>query len=125
MPFPAAIEGRSFARHWSPIHLDFAVEDLARSTAEITRLGGSVEGRECFRDFDPGKVIVPRETDARVTCDDSELARYVAALPLKHAVDRLSGKFVEDRKFMDDVLVDLSCYDGCVVEELEDFEVGG
>jgi predicted enzyme related to lactoylglutathione lyase len=46
MPFPAAIEGRSFARHWSPIHLDFAVEDLARSTAEITRLGGSVEGRE-------------------------------------------------------------------------------
>ena len=46
MPFPAAIEGRSFARHWTPIHLDFAVEDLARSTAEITRLGGSVENRE-------------------------------------------------------------------------------
>src|SRR3954467_10766484 len=46
VPFPVAIEGRSFARHWTPIHLDFAVEDLARSTAEITRLGGSVEDRE-------------------------------------------------------------------------------
>ena len=44
--FLAATEGRSFARHWTPIHLDFAVEDLARSTAEITRLGGSVEDRE-------------------------------------------------------------------------------
>lgn len=46
MPFPAAIEGRSFARHGTPVHLDFEVEDLARSTAEITRLGGSVEDRE-------------------------------------------------------------------------------
>ena len=46
MPFLAATEGRSFARHWTPVHLDFSVEDVERSTSEITRLGGVVEGRE-------------------------------------------------------------------------------
>ena len=46
MPFPAATEGRSFARHWTPVHLDFSVEDVGRATAEITRLGGTVEGQE-------------------------------------------------------------------------------
>jgi predicted enzyme related to lactoylglutathione lyase len=46
MPFPAASEGRSFARHWTPVHLDFSAEDVERSTSEITRLGGIVEGEE-------------------------------------------------------------------------------
>jgi predicted enzyme related to lactoylglutathione lyase len=46
MPFPAATEGRSFARHWTPVHLDFSVEDVERSTSEIVRLGGTVEGQE-------------------------------------------------------------------------------
>jgi predicted enzyme related to lactoylglutathione lyase len=46
MPFPAATEGRSFARHWTPVHLDFSVDDVELTTAEITRLGGTVEGRE-------------------------------------------------------------------------------
>ena len=46
MPFPASTDPRSFARHWTPVHLDFVVEDLARATAGITKLGGSVEGRE-------------------------------------------------------------------------------
>jgi predicted enzyme related to lactoylglutathione lyase len=46
MPFPAAAEGRSFARHWTPVHLDFSVEDIERSTSEIARLGGVVDGQE-------------------------------------------------------------------------------
>ena len=46
MPFPAAAEGRSFARHWTPVHLDFSVEAVERSTSEITKLGGIVEGQE-------------------------------------------------------------------------------
>ena len=46
MPFLAATEGRSFARHWTPVHLDFSVEDVGRCTSEITRLGGIVEGQE-------------------------------------------------------------------------------
>jgi len=29
-PFLAATEGRSFARHWTPVHLDFSVEDVGR-----------------------------------------------------------------------------------------------
>ena len=45
-PSPAATEPRSFARHWTPVHLDFVVEDLARSTAGIIKLGGRIEGRE-------------------------------------------------------------------------------
>jgi catechol 2,3-dioxygenase-like lactoylglutathione lyase family enzyme len=43
MPFLAATEGRAFARHWTPVHLDFSVEDVGRTTSEITRLGGIVE----------------------------------------------------------------------------------
>jgi predicted enzyme related to lactoylglutathione lyase len=45
-PFRAATEGRSFARHWTPVHLDFSVEDVGWSTSEITRLGGLVEDQE-------------------------------------------------------------------------------
>ena len=45
-PFRAATEGRSFARHWTPVHLDFSVADVGRSTSEISRLGGVVEGQE-------------------------------------------------------------------------------
>lgn len=45
MPFVAATEGRSFARHWTPVHLDFVVEDVGQATSEITRLGGVVEAR--------------------------------------------------------------------------------
>ena len=46
MPFLAATEGRSFARHWTPVHLDFSVGDVAPSTWEIAGLGGIVEGQE-------------------------------------------------------------------------------
>lgn len=46
LPFPAATEGRSFARHWTPVHLDITVDDVERSTSEIVRLGGTVEGQE-------------------------------------------------------------------------------
>ena len=45
-PFLVATEGRSFTRHWTPVHLDFSVDDVERSTSEIARLGGIVEGQE-------------------------------------------------------------------------------
>src|SRR3954463_13951207 len=71
MPFLAATEGRSFARHWTPVHLDFSVEDVGRSTSEITRLGGIVEGQESGawgsltpfpKPFGNGFCLVPTRT---------------------------------------------------------------
>lgn len=35
---------RSYARHWTPVHLDFDVEDVDAVASEVVRLGGSVEG---------------------------------------------------------------------------------
>lgn len=46
MPFDGATEGRSFARHWTPVHLDFAVADAEQAMSAITNLGGTVESRE-------------------------------------------------------------------------------
>ncbi len=37
---------RSFERHWTPIHLDFASDDVEKSVAHVLALGGKVEGQE-------------------------------------------------------------------------------
>ena len=34
---------RTYARHWTPVHLDFDVEDLDSVTTAVERLGGRVE----------------------------------------------------------------------------------
>lgn len=34
---------RDYARHWTPIHLDFDVEDIQTAIAAVKRLGGTVE----------------------------------------------------------------------------------
>lgn len=36
--------GRSFERHWTPVHLDFDVEDVDEVAKRVTALGGTVEG---------------------------------------------------------------------------------
>jgi predicted enzyme related to lactoylglutathione lyase len=44
---------RSYERHWTPVHLDFIVDDLDASVARLTGLGGTldrdVESREYGR----------------------------------------------------------------------------
>ncbi len=40
---PAAGTSRTYARHWTPVHLDLHVEDFERSLAAVERLGGAVE----------------------------------------------------------------------------------
>ncbi len=35
---------RSYARHWTPVHLDFGVPDVDAVAATVERLGGTVEG---------------------------------------------------------------------------------
>ena len=34
---------RSFERHWTPVHLDFIVEDLDRTVARALELGASLD----------------------------------------------------------------------------------
>ncbi len=34
---------RAYARHWTPVHVDFYVEDVDVITPEVVRLGGTVE----------------------------------------------------------------------------------
>ena len=37
---------RSFDRHWTPVHLDFGVDDVEKAKALVLESGGKVEGGE-------------------------------------------------------------------------------
>lgn len=40
---PSADTRRRFERHWTPVHVDFYVEDVDAITPAVERLGGTVE----------------------------------------------------------------------------------
>jgi predicted enzyme related to lactoylglutathione lyase len=42
---------RSFARHWTPVHLDFVVADLDATVARLTGLGASLDRPVQSRDY--------------------------------------------------------------------------
>lgn len=42
-PFPSAAEGRDYARHWTPVHLDFVVEDLEPAIRRAEAAGAVCE----------------------------------------------------------------------------------
>lgn len=42
-PTPAEAPRRDYARHWTPVHLDFHVDDFDTACAGVTALGGTVE----------------------------------------------------------------------------------
>jgi lactoylglutathione lyase len=42
-PFRGAAVQRGYARHWTPIHLDFAVEDIAAAVGRAVAAGATVE----------------------------------------------------------------------------------
>lgn len=42
-PFPSAAVGRSFSRHWTPVHLDFVVDDLEAAIARAERAGATCD----------------------------------------------------------------------------------
>ena len=44
LPFAEAPAGRDYARHWTPVHLDFVVEDLDAAVARAVDAGARVEG---------------------------------------------------------------------------------
>jgi predicted enzyme related to lactoylglutathione lyase len=43
-PFSGAAVGRDYARHWTPVHLDFVVSDLGTALARALAAGGKQEG---------------------------------------------------------------------------------
>ena len=44
LPFPTSPEARGYARHWTPIHLDFGVDALEPASQKVVAAGGTVEG---------------------------------------------------------------------------------
>jgi lactoylglutathione lyase len=44
---PAGGDARRYARHWTPIHPDFVVEDIEAATARAVRAGAVQEGETC------------------------------------------------------------------------------
>src|SRR5688500_7968333 len=44
-PFPGASEVRDYERHWTPVHLDFAVDDLEAALLRAERAGAKKESK--------------------------------------------------------------------------------
>ncbi|MFN2548160.1 MAG: VOC family protein [Myxococcales bacterium] len=44
VPFAEAPAGRDYARHWTPVHLDFAVDDLDAALQRALDAGARLEG---------------------------------------------------------------------------------
>src|SRR3954466_4747585 len=42
-PFPAAAQTRDYARHWTPVHFDFAVDDINAAVARAVAAGAKLE----------------------------------------------------------------------------------
>jgi len=45
-PLRKGRSSRDFSRHWTPVHLDFAVDDIENTLSLITKYGGGHEGTE-------------------------------------------------------------------------------
>jgi predicted enzyme related to lactoylglutathione lyase len=41
---PATDQRRDYTRHWTPVHLDFVVDDIAPAVARATNAGARLEG---------------------------------------------------------------------------------
>lgn len=46
-PFDGALAPRDYGRHWTPVHIDMAVEDLEEAVARAERAGAKREGAIC------------------------------------------------------------------------------
>jgi predicted enzyme related to lactoylglutathione lyase len=42
-PFPGASARRDYGRHWTPVHVDFLVDDIDRAFARAAQAGAAVE----------------------------------------------------------------------------------
>ncbi|MEO5862642.1 MAG: VOC family protein [Burkholderiales bacterium] len=51
---PATSQKREYPRHWTPVHLDFVVEDISASINQAQRAGAQLEGM--LQTFQWGKM---------------------------------------------------------------------
>ena len=45
LPFPVATSSRDYRRHWTPVHLDFEVEDIDTAVPRALSAGAALEGK--------------------------------------------------------------------------------
>jgi predicted enzyme related to lactoylglutathione lyase len=50
-PTPESADRRSYARHWSPIHPDIAVDDLDEATERVLAAGAKLEVPACDAEY--------------------------------------------------------------------------
>ncbi|RYZ56606.1 MAG: VOC family protein [Proteobacteria bacterium] len=55
--YPSAREGRSYARHWTPVHVDFVVDDIERTRAKLEREGAVFSEVSKIRTAPYGKIF--------------------------------------------------------------------
>jgi len=55
-PFRGAGAGREYTRHWTPVHLDFVVRELASSVERACAAGAEAESE--VREFAGGRYVV-------------------------------------------------------------------
>jgi predicted enzyme related to lactoylglutathione lyase len=55
-PFAHAERGREYVRHWTPVHIDFVVRELASSVARARAAGAQAESD--VREFAGGRYVV-------------------------------------------------------------------
>jgi len=55
-PFPGADSRRDYARHWTPVHVDFAVEGIAQALARAATAGARVESE--LESYRWGRVVL-------------------------------------------------------------------
>lgn len=44
-PAPTVAQARHYGRHWTPVHLDFAVGDISAAAEQAIRAGATLEGQ--------------------------------------------------------------------------------
>jgi predicted enzyme related to lactoylglutathione lyase len=55
-PFPGSAGGRSYARHWTPDHVDFLVDELASAVTQALAAGATAESD--VQTYDWGKMAL-------------------------------------------------------------------
>lgn len=66
LPFSGASSGRDYQRHWTPVHLDFCVEDLEATVARALQAGARQEGEILERPF--GRMALLRDPFGHGLC---------------------------------------------------------
>lgn len=52
-PAPGSLDKRSYARHWTPVHIDFHVADLDETLDKLIKAGGKAEQVHRMEGYSP------------------------------------------------------------------------